>query len=965
MAVREASGSGLVGHLGSTLIRRTDSFLLASASCVYPSEVNTPPVIPSGTVTLFFTDIEGSTRLWEADAVAMAAALRRHDVILRSAINRANGFVFKTVGDAFHGAFETPLAAVSAALDAQRVLSDEAWPTSNPVRVRMGIHTGVAEERDNDYFGPTVNRTARLEAIAHGGQVLVSGVTAELVADTLPRGAGLRNLGMHRLKDLGRPEQVYQLEADGLDADFPPLSSLDNPELPNNLPTLLSPFIGRDRELAEVRDLLRTSRLVTLTGAGGSGKTRLALQAAAEALGIVRDGVWLVDLAPLTEPEQIPVAVATVLGIPNEGGPELADEVVEALSSQDTLLILDNCEHLIDAAARFCDGAIRLGPKVRFLATSREPLGIDGERVYRVPSMSLPPAEVTSAAALAASDAVELFTERAQLADPAFVVDDASAPLVASICRRLDGIPLALELAAARLTSMSLQQVSQRLDQRFRLLTGGSRNAMPRQQTLQATVDWSFALLNQNEQQTLLRLSVFAGGFQLEGAEAVASTETVDAWDVADLVGSLVDKSLVIADHTADSVRYRLLDTIRQYAAEELLREAGDAQVLAIRDRHAAFYLNLAQAAEPALKGYKQGQWQRRLDAEWDNLRAVFAHLAADERDSDVLKLGAALLRFAISRGHADVLSYLRHAVDGASPEPDLDLASALYGTSELILVFRRKVPGEVAAAGQYAERAAQMARELADQHIEAEALGALASARFPDDPEAGRAIAAQAVAIARQLGDVQLLGELLSMTAAGCPAEERHRARLEALACARQAGDDLVATQELSGLYGVELHAGRIEQARGYLDQAIEVAKRLKADFVLHLLNTDLGLVLLIAGKPEQAESVIRKCLLTARRIGTGVDASELLTGAACSATWQGDYVKAARLHGAADVDRKTALRVGAINWSQAEQNLQEKDQARLRELLGDQDFDDAYRAGARLSASEAIELALGRAAA
>jgi predicted ATPase/class 3 adenylate cyclase len=924
--------------------------------------VGTPAVIPSGTVTLLFTDIEGSTRLWEADRPAMAAALRRHDAILRSAIDDRAGFVFKTVGDAFCAAFETPLPAIMAALEAQRALSTETWPTSRPVRVRMGIHTGVCEERDNDYFGPTVNRTARLEAIAHGGQVLVSGTTADLLVDGLPTGLGLRDLGLHRLKDLGRPEQVFQLEAAGLDADFPPLASLDNPELPNNLPTMLSAFIGRDTELAEVRDLIRGSRLLTLTGAGGSGKTRLALQAAAETLGVARDGVWFVELAPLTEPDQIPAAVAAALGIPDPGGPQLVDVVMEALSCQDVLIILDNCEHLIDAVAKFCDTAIRQCSRIRFLATSREPLGIDGERVYRVPSLSLPPGEVAAAAELADSDAVRLFVERGQLSDPAFVLNDASAPLVASVCRRLDGIPLALELAAARLTSMSLQQVSQRLDQRFRLLTGGSRNAMPRQQTLQAAVDWSFRLLNAHEQQTLTRLSVFAGGFELEAAEAVCSTESVDAWDVADLVGSLVEKSLVIAEHAASSVRYRMLETIRQYAAQELLRAVGDAEVLTLRDRHADYYLGLAKAAEPGLKGPEQGQWLRRLDTEWDNLRATFAHLAADDRDHDVLELAVAVVRFALTRGHAEVQSWLRHAVDELAGQPDAALAAGLAATSQLIMILRRKVPGELAAAGKYAERAVQMARKLGDGAIEADALGALASALYVTDPSNGRARAQEAVSIARDLGDVDLLAQLLSMASAGGTSEERRSARLEAVGCARQVGDDLVTVSELTGLYGIELHAGRIEQARGYLDEAIEVAERLGGEFILNLMRMDLGLLLLIRGKPEEAEPVIRKCLLAVRRVGVALDASELLVGAACCATWRGDYVKAARLHGVADVDRKTSLGVGSINWSEAEKNLQEKDQAKLRELLGEEAYEDAYTAGAQMSVPEAVELALGR---
>ena len=512
--------------------------------------MHNPVQIPSGTVTLLFTDIEGSTRLWEAEPEAMTRGLRRHDEILRSSIELAGGYVFKTVGDAFCAAFSTAEAALDAVLSAQRALVGQDWPTTQPILVRMGLHTGACEERDNDYFGPAVNRVARLESAAHGGQVLLSGATAELLSQSLPDGVTLRDLGPHRLKDLGRPEQVFQLEADFLPSAFPPLASLDNPDLPNNLPGQLSAFIGRERELAAVRTLAASARLVTLTGSGGSGKTRLALEAAVELLDVALDGVWFVDLAVVTDGEQVPGAVAAALELPDHSGPAVLGSILEVLTGQDAVILLDNCEHVIDDAARFCEQVIRYCPRVRFLATSREPLGIEGERVYPVPPMSLPPRDAISAADLAGSDSVTLFVERARSHEPGFVLDDAAAPLVATICRRLDGIPLALELAAARLSSMSLWHLSERLDQRFRLLTGGSRNALPRQQTLQATVDWSFDLLSVAERETMRRLSVFAGGFELEAAEAICAAGVIDAIDVMDLLGSLVDKSLVVAERT-------------------------------------------------------------------------------------------------------------------------------------------------------------------------------------------------------------------------------------------------------------------------------------------------------------------------------------------------------------------------------------------------------------------------------
>ena len=922
-----------------------------------------PAAIPLGTVTLLFTDIQGSTKLWEAEPGPMAAALRTHDEILRSAIESSGGYVFKTVGDAFCAAFWTAQAGLNAAITAQRQLGEQAWPTSRPILVRMALHAGACEERDADYFGPVVNRAARLEAAAHGGQVLLSATTADLLAGSLPGGVELADLGLHRLKDLGRPEHVFQAEAPGLAASFPPLTSLDNPDLPNNLPTLVSAFVGRDRELAEVRELISGSRLVTLTGAGGSGKTRLALQAGAEQTGRLADGVWLAELAPLTDGGQIPGTVAAVLGVQDSGGSQVTDAVVRALASQDTLLVLDNCEHLIEASAKFCEQVIRHAPRVRFLVTSREPLGIDGERVYRVPSLSLPARDADSTEEFTASDAVRLFAERAKAHQPDFVIDEQTAPLAATICRRLDGIPLALELAAARLSSMSLGQIAARLDQRFRLLTGGSRNAMPRQQTLQATVDWSFSLLGQSERDVLMRLSVFAGGFDLEAAEAVCPTETIDELDVLDLVGSLVDKSLVIADHTPASVRYRLLETIRQYSAQELLRAAGDDGVLRIRDRHAAFYLRLVQAAEPHLKSHGQGEWLSRLDTEWENLRGALAHLAAEERADDVMRIGVCLQRFSITRGHPDLIGYLRAAVDRPAVAPSVLLAEATTTTALLVGFFRRADGDGVALAADYARRALAMARELGDRSAEAHALFKLIESTFiAGDTATAGDLAAAGVAIARELGDVQLLGEHLDALAAFSSGEEQRRIRVEQLACSRESGDVLLAVSGLNNLFSQELHAGRLEEGIPYLEEAVVLARSIGGELLQNILGSNLALVRLIQGRHAEALPLVRKCLLTGRRLGPGAPVSEMIFAAACCANDLGDYVRAAKLFGAGDAEIDALLAIHMIKWSGAEQSLREREQAVAREHLGDEAYDEAYRAGARLTPAQATDLALSR---
>ncbi len=913
-------------------------------------------------MTLLFTDIEGSTRLWEAEPEAMTRGLRRHDEILRSAIELAGGYVFKTVGDAFNAAFATAEAALDAAIAAQRALVGQDWPTSNPIRVRMGLHTGTCEERDDDYFGPAVNRVARLESAAHGGQVLLSGATAELLWQSLPAGATLRDLGAHRLKDLGRPEQVFQLEADFLPGSFPALASLDNPDLPNNLPGQLSAFIGRERELAEVLALAGAARLVTLTGSGGSGKTRLALQAAVELLDSAADGVWFADLAPVTDGSQVAGAVAAALKQPDHSQPEVLASVSEALSCQDAVIVLDNCEHVIEDAARLCEQLIRHCPRIRFLATSREPLGIEGERVYRVPSMSLPPKDAIAAADLSGSDSVTLFVERARSHEPGFVLDDAAASLVATICRRLDGIPLALELAAARLSSMALRHLSDRLDQRFRLLTGGNRNALPRQQTLQATVDWSFDLLSQAERETMRRLSVFAGGFELEAAEAICAEGGIDAVDVLDLLGSLVDKSLVLAERTSESVRYRLLETVRQYAAQELFKSAGEAELMAIRDRHAEYYLRLAEEAGPALTGRRQGYWLRQLDAEWENVRAALAQLAGQGRTNGVLRLGTSLQRFAVSRAQPEVLNYLREAVDDDDSGVTVLAARAQLTTSRLLGILRQADPADRAAARGYAERGLAMAEIMAEPTLQARALGLLSELVFVDgDLDRVRELAQRAVDIARTTGDRQLLGEMLRCLAAAEPsAEQNRRLRAEALDCFRQSGDELLAASELHRLYVLDIAEGGIEEARLHLEAAITAAEGLGDETYLYFCRQDLVLLLLLQGRPSDALPLVRSCLRVARRTGIRLDVCEVLFGAACCAAWQGDLVKAARLHGAADVRIRYAIADGSISWQPLEEALRVAEQRRLRDLLGEGHFDVAYQQGAGLSRLQAVELAL-----
>ncbi|HLO17204.1 MAG TPA: adenylate/guanylate cyclase domain-containing protein, partial [Anaerolineales bacterium] len=470
--------------------------------------------LPSGTVTFLFTDIEDSTQLWEKHPEAMQDALAKHDSILREAIELHHGYVIKTTGDGIHSVFEKAIDAVNATLAVQRKLIDPICDLQ--IKVRIGLHTGEAELRSDDYYGQALNRAARIMAAGHGGQILLSSVTAELAREHLPPDVSLLDLGEHRLKDLIRPEEIFQLLASDLPNTFPALKSLNF--LPNNLPSQLTSFIGREREMQEAQKLLSSARLLTFIGPGGTGKTRLSLQLAADQLSEFKDGVWFVELAPLADPAFIISTIAAVLDLHEVQGISLLSIVIDYLRAKQLLFILDNCEHLIEAIAQIADQLLHACPQLKIIASSREALGIAGETVYRVPSLSLPD---LSAKPLLDYESTRLFVERAAKAEPRFHLTDHNASSIAQICRRLDGIPLAIELAAARVKLFTPEQIAERLDDRFKLLTGGSRTALPRQQTLRALIDWSYHSLNETEQRALRRLAVFLGGWTFEGAEAV------------------------------------------------------------------------------------------------------------------------------------------------------------------------------------------------------------------------------------------------------------------------------------------------------------------------------------------------------------------------------------------------------------------------------------------------------------
>ena len=913
----------------------------------------------SGTVTLLFTDVEGSIGLWEADGEAMATASARHDRIVREQVEAAGGQIFKTMGEAFRAVFADSPAALASAVAIQRAVGTERWPPGTQIRVRMALHSGACVQRDGDYVGPVVNRAARLLAAGHGGQVLVSGATCELLAGRLPGGIGLEDLGEHRLKDLGRAERVFQVSGPGLAGEFDRLRSLDDPALRHNLPSQATSFVGRGGELAELRSLVaRGSRLVTITGPGGIGKSRLALQVAAGMLDGSGDGVWLVELAPVADPELVARTVAAVLGVREEPARPMLDTLADAVGDRHLMVILDNAEHVLGAAAKLADATLRSCPRAYLLVTSREPLGISGEHVFRVPPLPVPPADLVTPGRLAAFESVQLFAEHAAMHRQGFALDDANAAAVAAVCVRLDGIPLALELAAARLGSLSVSEISSRLGHRFRLLTGGSRTALPRHQTLRALIDWSYDLLSPEEQVALDRLSVFAGGWTLEAAEVVTSAGDTGEWLVLNHLAALVDKSLVQAEEVDGWTRYRLLETVRQYAAEHLARRGGS-EPDQTRAAHRDHYLALVETAGPHLRGRDEAVWLDRLEVEFDNIRAALAFSIADpDRAEPGLRLAAGLRWFCNMRGRAgEVIEALNVLLERPDARiPSRTRALALTVTCHLLNHF-----GDDSAIPLLAEEALRIARDLAEDALAADALSQLCWFRFEQgDLPAARAQIDEAVGLARTTRDPRLIADLLGRRAVfqgeagdlGAAFADNQ----ESLAQSRPAGDNYRVALTLANLGIYELAAGEVQAARAHLQEASTLADNHGYPNMSVGLLQNLGFVELIDADPRSALRLFLASLDIARITGVkSYYVNAALLGLALAVAADGDPTVAATLHGVADKQCEQAGRAFAA----IEVRLRESDRSRLLATLGDATFEAACRHGHTLSQADAVALA------
>jgi predicted ATPase/class 3 adenylate cyclase/DNA-binding CsgD family transcriptional regulator len=722
--------------------RRLDSMSEIDAAVLNWSDLGVSELVPTGTVTLLLADVEGSTRLWETQPDEMTAAFVSLDRTLAQVVSAHGGVrpIEQGEGDSFVIAFGRASDAVACALDLQRA------PLA-PIRLRIGLHTGEVQLRDeSNYIGPTINRTARIRDLAHGGQTVLSGTTTDLVCDRLPDEAWLAELGTHAVRDMPRPERVVQLCHPDIRNEFPPLRTAKSARS-HNLPAQLTSFVGRAGQLIEVRRLLLDNRLVTLSGAGGAGKTRLAIETAGQLPREFPDGVWWIDLAPVADSTVVPVAVARTLGLPDQTGRSPLDTVLRFINDRRILLVLDNCEHLLDACGDVISRLLSGCPRLTILTTSREPLSVAGEVTWRVPSLSLD------------DEAITLFTDRAQRARPGFQVVGDDADLVAGICRRLDGMPLAIELAAARVRALSLRQISDSLNDRFRLLTGGARNALRRQQTLRASVDWSHALLTEPERTLFRRLGVFMGGFDVEAAQAVAATTEVEQFQILDQLSLLVDKSLVIADPASGAMRYRLLETVRQYALEKL-SESSEADE--IRGRHRDHYV----AAAAALEGDDERlvAW---AEDEIDNIRAAHTWSLEIGDFEKALRLVSSLYRFWTIRGR------MREGIAGAQlvfddeRYSDDDVSPVVWTTAVADMCTLAAWIGAPASLDR-AQEALEKARELGDKSLTALCLGACGSVAYYT-PDVGLAYLEEAVDVARAAGDKSLLCDIRSYQAFAC----------------------------------------------------------------------------------------------------------------------------------------------------------------------------------------------------
>ena len=910
--------------------------------------------------TFLFTDIEDSAKLWETARNKMKVALQRHHTILQEAISMNGGTVFQIVGDGFCAAFPTAPYAISAAVTAQRKLDQEPWDLPFPICVRMGIHTGEAEPISNDSptggyaSNRTLNRVARILDAAHGGQILLSLVTKELVEDSLPENTELGDMGEHYLRNLMRPEHLFQLNIAGLQSEFPPLNTLRPTR--HNLPVQLTSFIGREKEQVEILKLISKYRLVTLIGSGGVGKTRLSLKIGEQSLEDYVHGVWLVELAPILDPLLVPRVTATSIGLRDEPRRPVIDMLSDYLGEKKMLIILDNCEHLLDACAELVDTLLKSCPNLKFLATSREALGIMGEAAYRVPSLGLPDLQ-QALEKFRDYESVRLFEERAQLAQVDFSLTIENTSSVAKICNRLDGIPLAIELAAARVSMLSTEQIAARLQESFNLLTGGSRTGLPQHHTLRAAIDWSYDLLSPTEQTLFQRLSVFVDGWTLEAAESIAADANMKSEDILDLLSQLINKSLVNKEEIIGKTRYRMLETIREYAFKNL---SASGEMRTICFRHLIFFAEMIDEAERNFKGPDQASWYNRLDNELDNLRVALTWFEGVENAEVRLRFTAGLWRYWKNRGHTtEGREHLRHVLQDLPPGPTRQTsayARALTAAGSLAYY-----EGDLSYSDQSRKEALTIFRNLDDKVGIADCLNGLGNTAISQG-NYGSALEyyQESLLIRRDLGDkwgiARLLGNLGLLAYLQMDYIQARSLHFESLTLFRELRDEEGVANELVNLGDVVRHQGELSVAHSYYQESAAISEKLKDQWGLGYALMGTADVALAQSDFSTASLLYRDCLVLFQKGANYVGLPFALESVAALALMKNQPKKAVQILGTADNLRKnTNSPLPLPDHSAYKNNL-----SLLQRQLDPSIFDLAWTAGRKMSLNQALELAL-----
>jgi predicted ATPase/class 3 adenylate cyclase len=911
--------------------------------------------LPGGTVTFLLTDVEGSTALWEEAPEAMRAALARHDVLFEVAVAEHRGVHIRPrgEGDSRFAVFSSAPGAVAAALAIQRAFAAEAWLTPRPIKVRIGVHTGEAELRDGDYYGSAVNRCARLRNLGHGGQVLLSEATAALARDELPADVSLDDRGEHRLRDLTRPERVFQVVHPDLLDTFPPLLSLD--ARPHNLPLQLTSLLGRDADVPAVRSLLLRDgvRLVTLTGPGGTGKTRLGLQVAAELVDHFEHGVFLVELAPISDPSLVPSAIAHVLGVRDMGGRTALEGIKDYLRSRSILLVLDNFEQILAAATIVVD-LLAVSPGLKVLVTSRAPLRLRGEREHAVPPLALPDAgQATTMKAVSRSPAVALFVQRARAIRADFALTDENAPAVADICARLDGLPLAIELAAARVRLMTPEAMARRLERRLPLLVGGARDLPARQQALRDTIAWSYDSLDEQERRLFRRLGVFVGGWTLDAAEAVCNADG----DLTTLGGleSLVSKSLIRQDaEVRGEPRFTMLETIREYALDQL-DASGEAPW--IRRLHAECFLGLASMAWPGLTGKDQAAWYARLEADHDNMRAALAWCLATAEGTHLgPRLACALYRFWQRHGHVtEGREWLTRALSRHAPE-DETRARLLNAAGVLA-----RAQGDVPLARRFFEEALAIFRTVGELADIANALHNLGSAAlFQGDLRLATALLDESLTLWRESGD--RWGVAMALHYRGSLAHDQGEVTLamalyeESLGLLRELGDWWSVASTLGNLGILVGNQGDHARAAKLFDQRMAIRVELGDPAGAAWSQMFLGRAAYHERDFERADRLYRQSLRCYWELGHRWEPIVCLEGLAVTAASAGDPARSAALYGAASAQRDA---IGEPVPSR-ERAGHDQSVAAARVALGDEAFARAWAEGRAMTLEQAVAYAL-----